>query len=133
MNKKEQYRLENEAFMAEKAEMPGVNRLDGGVLYEVLAEGSGTVAVTPGSVVTAHYRGSLISGRVFDDSWERRCPEAFRVGELIEGFRIALLHMRAGDCWRVYIPWQKGYGKRSDGDIPGCSTLIFEIELVGIA
>ncbi|MBQ0119899.1 MAG: FKBP-type peptidyl-prolyl cis-trans isomerase [Bacteroidales bacterium] len=130
---KEEYRFENEMFMVARADMDGVKSLEGGVLYEVLGEGTGQGTVTPRSVVTCHYRGSLIDGSVFDDSWERGCPEAFRVNDLITGFTTALCHMHKGDHWMVYIPWQQGYGKRSIPGIPGCSTLVFEIELIGIS
>lgn len=133
MNKKEEYRKKNEAYLAELAAEPDVKRLDGGVLYRVLEQGSGEGMVGPRSVVTCHYRGSLISGYVFDDSFKRGCPEAFRVNDLITGFQIALCAMHKGDHWKVYIPWQQAYGKRSDGDIPGCSTLIFEIQLISIS
>ena len=130
---KEEYRRQNEAFMAQKAQQEGIRDLGGGVLAEVIETGEGRGGVTPASVVTCHYRGSLVSGRVFDDSWERGVPEAFRVRDLIEGFKTALCAMRIGDHWRVFIPWQQGYGKRGDSEIPGCSTLIFEILLTGIA
>ncbi len=131
-NKKGQYRFKNEAFMAAKATQEGIGTLDGGVLYEVIKEGSGEGTVTLRSVVTCNYKGSLITGKTFDNSWERGIPEAFRVNELIPGFTTALCHMHKGDHWRVYIPWQEGYGKHSDPDIPAYSTLIFEIELVSI-
>ena len=130
---KDEYRRQNEAFMAQKAQQDGIRDLGGGVLAEVVETGEGRGGVTPSSVVTCHYRGSLLSGRVFDDSWERGVPEAFRVRELIEGFSTALCAMRVGDRWRVFIPWQQGYGKRGDSEIPGYSTLIFEILLTGIA
>lgn len=133
MSKKEEYRIKNEAFIAELAKEEGIKSLNGGILYKILESGEGRGTVNPRSIVTCHYRGSLISGKVFDDSWQRSCPEAFRVNELIEGFQIALCNMHIGDHWMVYIPWQKGYGKRSDADIPGCSTLVFEILLMGIA
>lgn len=129
----EQYRATNEAFMNEMAGKEGVKSLTGGVFYEVLTAGEGTKNPTPRSVVTCFYRGSLIDGKVFDDNMTMDCPAAFRVNELIEGFQIALCAMHVGDHWRVYIPWQKAYGSRSIPDIPGCSTLIFEIRLTGIA
>ena len=133
MNKKEEYRKKNEVYLVDLATEPDVKRLDGGVLYRVLEQGSGEGMVGPRSVVTCHYRGSLISGYVFDDSFKRGCPEAFRVNDLITGFQTALCAMHKGDHWKVYIPWQQAYGKRSDGDIPGCSTLIFEIQLISIS
>ena len=133
MKKKEQYKQQNEVFLAELASQEGIISLGGGVLCKVLAQGEGKGTVTPRSIVTCHYKGSLINGNVFDNSWERNCPEAFRVNDLIEGFQMALCKMHVGDHWEVYIPWQKGYGKRSDADIPGYSTLVFEILLLGIA
>lgn len=133
MNKKEMYRLRNEAYLADKAKEDGVAELEGGVLYRVTERGEGPDGITRGSVVTVHYTGSLISGKEFDNSWARRCPEAFRVSDLIEGFQTALCHMRVGDRWQVFIPWQRGYGKRAAGDIPGCSTLVFDIKLISLA
>ena len=110
----------------------GLLLLGKGVLYRVLSEGSGSTLPKINSVVTVHYKGSLVDGRVFDNSFDRGYPEAFRVGELIEGFRMALLSMHEGDKWVVYIPQELGYGKRASGPIPGFSTLVFEIELIKI-
>ena len=133
MSKKEEYRQRNEAFLAEKRMQEGVKELRGGVLYEVLATGAEGPTAGPRSVVTCHYRGSLISGETFDDSFVRKCPEAFRVNDLISGFQIALVNMHVGDHWRVYIPWEMGYGNRGAGSqIPGYSTLVFEIQLIAI-
>ena len=132
MAKKEGQRAANEQFFNSKKEEEGVMELNG-ILYSVIAEGSSTKSPLPNSVVTAHYRGTLINGREFDNSWKRSYPEAFRVSDLIEGFQIALTHLHIGDRWLVYIPWEKGYGKRSSGPIPAFSTLIFEIELISIS
>ncbi len=132
MNKKEMYKQQNEKFLADLKKEKGVNELRGGVLYKVIESGDGRGEVKPRSIVTCHYKGSLISGKVFDDSYSRKCPEAFRVNDLISGFQIALVNMHIGDKWVVYIPSEMGYGPRNAGDIPGNSTLIFEIELIGI-
>ena len=126
---KEEYRLQNEKFLEDKAQTEGVKGLRGGVYYKVLEEGQGGGTVGPRSIVTCHYKGSLISGKVFDNSFGRSCPEAFRVNELISGFQIALVNMHIGDHWEVYIPSRLGYGPKNSGPIPGDSTLIFEIKL----
>lgn len=131
-DKKEAYRLQNERFLEDIAREEGVNALRAGVLYKVLETGDGDTPVTPRSIVTCHYKGSLISGKVFDNSFVRSCPEAFRVNGLINGFQIALLSMHVGDHWLVYIPASMGYGAKSAGPIPGNSTLIFEIKLIAI-
>lgn len=133
MARKEEQKAKNEAYISEKSKSPNIKSLDRGVLYEVIASGNSKRHPTPTNVVTLHYRGTLINGREFDNSYKRNCPEAFRVNGLIEGFSLALQNMCIGDHWIVYIPWQLGYGKRASGPIPAFSTLIFEIELLGIA
>lgn len=85
------------------------------------------------SIVTVHYKGTLINGREFDNSWKRNYPEAFRLNEVIEGWQIALQRMHVGDHWIVYIPYAMGYGTRSSGPIPAFSTLVFDVQLLGIA
>lgn len=133
MKKKELYRQQNEQFLADLRQQEGIKELRAGVLYKVLEEGEGEERPTPRSIVTCHYKGSLIHGKVFDNSFSRSCPEAFRVNELISGFQIALVNMRVGDHWIVYIPSELGYGPRGAGsDIPGNSTLLFEIKLIAI-
>ena len=92
MNKKE-YRRKNEEFLEEIRKEEGIHELPHGILYRITKSGEGTRDVGPRSIVTCYYRGSLISGKVFDDAWERGYPEAFRVSDLITGFQIAL---RAG-------------------------------------
>lgn len=131
--KKNEYKQKNEDFLQQMMQKEGVRELRAGVLCEVLATGNGGGTVGPRSIVTCHYRGSLISGKVFDETYTSKCPAAFRVNELISGFQIALVQMHIGDHWRIYIPSEMGYGSRGAGrDIPGHSTLIFEIELIGI-
>lgn len=135
MSKKKvnEYMERNKAFLEEVKAKEGVVELRGGVLCEYLQRGEGRGEVLPRSIVTCHYKGSLVSGKVFDESYQRQCPEAFRVNELISGFQIALLSMHIGDKVRAYIPSEMGYGTRGAGrDIPGHSTLIFEIELIAI-
>ena len=133
MSRKEEYKNNNGQYLIDLASNEDINALGGGVLYMVLESGEGKANVTPRSIVTCHCKGSLISGKVFDNLFERGCPEAFSVNDLIEDFQMALCNMHIGNHWEVCIPWQKGYGKRSDADIPGYSTLIFEIQLLGIA
>ena len=133
MKKNADYKLKNARFLTEKAAASGVKSLRGGVLYEILASGDSDRTPGPRSIVTCHYKGSTIDGKVFDETFTKDCPAAFRVNELINGFQIALVNMRVGDHWRVYIPSDMGYGPRGAGrDIPGDSTLIFEIQLIAI-
>lgn len=129
MKKNDINKLKNERFLEEKRQEEGVRELRGGVLYKVISEGSGEGVVSPRSVVACHYKGSTINGRVFDETFSKKVPAAFRVNELISGFQIALVNMHVGDHWEVYIPSEMGYGSRGAGDIPKNATLIFEILL----
>lgn len=132
MSKKQEYKQENTAYLRQMAQKESIKPLGNGVLYEVLEQGNGSGSVRPSSIVTCYYKGSLINGTVFDDNWDAPYPEAFRVNELIDGFAKALISMHIGDHWRVYIPQEQGYGTRRNGDIPGNSTLIFEIKLLSV-
>ncbi|MDY6003935.1 MAG: FKBP-type peptidyl-prolyl cis-trans isomerase [Parabacteroides sp.] len=132
MNKKE-YAQANKLWLAMKAREEGVKPLPKGIYYKVLAEGKADGKhPTTRSIVTAHYTGSTIDGKQFDSS-RGGTPLAFRLSDLIEGWIIAMQQMCVGDKWEVYIPAEMGYGKFSQPGIHGGSTLIFEIELVGIA
>lgn len=130
---KGQWQMQNMAFMQELSKDPEVHSLNDGVYYKIVETGTGDKNPQQFSVVTCHYKGSLINGKVFDSSYDRNCPEAFRCRDLIPGFTQALLHMKIGDHWIVYIPFDQGYGTRNSGPIPAYSALIFEIELISIA
>lgn len=132
MNKRE-YAQANKDWLVNKAREEGVKPLPGGIYYKVLNEGRADGRhPTPRSIVTAHYTGRTINGKKFDSS-RGGTPIAFRLSELIEGWIVAMQQMCVGDKWEVYIPAELGYGKYSQPGIPAGSTLIFEIELFGIA
>lgn len=129
---KQEYIERNRQWLADKASEPGVKALDGGIFYKVIKTGNRDGrSPNRGSVVTVHYTGKTINGKTFDSSRGGVAP-AFRLRELIVGWIIALQQMHIGDKWEIYIPAEKGYGKISQPGIPGGSTLIFEIELLGI-
>lgn len=131
MNKNE-YARANKEWLAEKGKEEGVTRLAKGVCYKVLQAGSeGGKQPTPSSVVSCHYLGRTIDGKCFDTSLGGY-PLAIRLRDLIEGWVIALQQMRVGDKWEIYIPSELGYGSFSQPGIPANSTLIFEIELLGV-
>ena len=132
MNKKEYAQL-NKAWIEAKAQEEGVKALPRGIYYKVLAEGQNDGRhPSPRSIVTAHYTGWTINGMKFDSS-RGGAPLAIRLCDLIEGWIVAMQQMCVGDRWEVYIPAEMGYGKFSQPGIPAGSTLIFEIELIGIA
>ena len=132
MSKKEIYKNKNIEFLKELSTQEGINFLPCGIYYKVLQTGEGKVSPTVRSIVSVHYRGTLIDGKEFDNSYKRNCPEAFRLCDVIDGWQIALQQMHVGDKWMIYIPSEMGYGSKASGPIPGFSTLIFEVELLGI-
>lgn len=130
---KRDYIQANRDWLEAKAREEGVKALPKGIYYRVLAEGRNDgIHPGPRSVVTAHYTGWTIDGKEFDSS-RGGIPVAFRLNELIEGWTIAMQQMCIGDRWEIYLPAEMGYGRFSQPGIPGGSTLIFEIELFGIA
>lgn len=123
----------NKEWIAGKAQEEGVKPLPKGIYYKVIAKGKADgIHPTPRNIITAHYTGRTIDGQQFDSS-RGGAPLAIRLCDLIEGWIIAMQQMCVGDRWEVYIPAEMGYGKLSQPGIPGGSTLIFDIELLGIA
>lgn len=129
---KQDYIDKNRRWLADKAAEDGVKPLDKGIYYRPLKSGKASDA-TPNrnSVVTVHYTGKTINGKTFDSSRSGVAP-AFRLRDLISGWIIALQKMHPGDRWEVYIPAEQAYGRMNQPGIPGGSTLIFDIELLGI-
>ena len=83
--------------------------------------------------VRCHYHGTLIDGTVFDSSVQRGEPISFPLNGVIKGWQETLPLMTIGSKWRIFIPSELAYGERQAGPMigPG-STLIFEVELLGI-
>jgi len=128
-----QYKIDNENFLLEKAKEEGILALDNDVLLQKLEEGRGTVHPKPGSLVYVHYTGRLIDGKQFDSTKGESLPALFKVRDLIMGWQIALVRMHEGDKYRIWIPAKYGYGSMKMDDIPAWSTLEFDLELVKIA
>jgi FKBP-type peptidyl-prolyl cis-trans isomerase FklB len=112
------------------------------VYCKVLESGDG---ISPFYIdtVSANYRGQLIpllEGTVvtFDQSYQGELnkdvaiPRSFALNGVIPGWTTALQHMREGDYWKVYIPSELGYGLVGSDNIPGYSTLCFDIHLVKV-
>lgn len=133
MSKKEIYKEKNIQFLKDISIEEGIQALPCGIYYKVLQTGDGNASPTLRSIVTVHYKGTLIDGKEFDNSYKRSCPEAFRLCDVIDGWQLALQRMHVGDKWIIYIPYAMGYGSRSCAGIPAFSTLIFEVELLGVA
>ena len=119
-------------FLNLNKQAEGVVELPQGIQYLILKEGTGAMPLAT-SKVKANYKGSLLDGKEFDNSFKRGRPFEAPLSALIKGWQIVLPLMREGSHWRIWIPSDLAYGDRGAGnDIPGGATLVFEVELIGI-
>ncbi len=130
--KNEKAKEEGIKFLEENKKRPGVTTLPSGLQYEVIKEGTGPIPKST-DTVKAHYAGSLIDGKEFDNSYKRGEPISIPVTGVIQGWVQALQMMPVGSKWKLFIPSELGYGDRgAGGAIPGGAVLIFDIELLEI-
>ncbi|MHA2004482.1 MAG: FKBP-type peptidyl-prolyl cis-trans isomerase [Candidatus Thorarchaeota archaeon] len=91
---------------------------------------------TKGQTVVVHYTGWLTDGKKFDSSVDRGTPFEFKIGlgDVIQGWDQGVLTMKIGGKRKLTIPPELAYGSRDVGGglIPANSTLIFEVELLGL-
>lgn len=125
-------RQKGDAFLAENKKKASVTTLPSGLQYEIIKEGSGEKPKATDKV-RCHYHGTLIDGSVFDSSIQRGQPAVFGVNQVIKGWVEALQLMPIGSKWRLFVPSELAYGEQgAGGSIEPNSTLIFEVELLGI-
>ncbi len=100
---------------------------------EVITKGTGAKP-TSGQTVKVHYTGWLTDGTKFDSSVDRGQPFEFELGtgKVIAGWDKGVAEMQVGEKRKLTIPASLGYGDRAVGPIPANSTLVFEVELLGI-
>lgn len=98
-----------------------------------LVVGTGAEAKA-GTTILAHYTGTLSTGEKFDNSYDRGEPLSFKLGagQVIQGWDQGIAGMKVGGQRRLTIPPELGYGSQAVGPIPANSTLVFEVELVGV-
>lgn len=127
-----------EKFLAENKTKEGVVTTESGLQYKIITKGTGAIPADT-SKVKVHYKGTLIDGTEFDSSYKRKDkngkaqPATFRANQVIKGWTEALTMMPVGSKWELYIPYDLAYGSRETGSqIKPFSTLIFEVELLGI-
>lgn len=118
-------------FLEENKKKQGVVTTPSGLQYEVLTQGTGPKP-TVSSTVVCHYKGTLLDGTEFDNSYTRNTPAEFAVTGVIKGWTEALQIMPAGSKYKLYVPYNLGYGMNEHGPIPAGSALIFEVELLNI-
>jgi len=140
MQHKQQERMKQESieekkkgkeFLKNNRQQPGIVETPSGLQYFVMKEGNGATP-TATDVVKVHYHGTLLNGTVFDSSVKRGEPISFPLKQVIAGWTEGLQTMKVGGKTRFFIPSELAYGDQSIGNIPAGSTLIFEVELLGI-
>lgn len=117
------------------------------IIVHVLNHGLGSGSPMYTDSVRVDYRGYLLHsssyistddaelGYVFDQSWSgtynlsTMLPTTLAVNGVVDGFATALQNMHIGDRWKVYIPYDLGYGSTAVSSIPAYSTLVFDITL----
>jgi FKBP-type peptidyl-prolyl cis-trans isomerase FklB len=128
----EKNQKEGAEFLAANKKKDSVITLPSGLQYKVLVEGSGKMP-TISDTVTTNYRGTLIDGTEFDNSYKRGEPATFPVRGVIPGWTEALQHMKVGAKWLLFVPSGLAYGEQGAGQTIGPNaTLIFEVELLSI-
>lgn len=120
-----------EKFLKENKSKEGVVTTESGLQYKVIKKGKGKVP-TKTSKVKVNYKGTLIDGTEFDSSYARKEPATFYANQVIKGWTEALTMMPVGSKWELYIPQELAYGSRQQAKIKPFSTLVFEVELLGI-
>ena len=120
------------------------------IFVKILKRGTGTDSPLSTDNVRVFYLGRLMpttqhpDGKIFDHSGQSSIeakifdrstavPATFKITELTRGFATALQYMHIGDRWRIYVPYQLGYGSTTSASVPAYSTLVFDIELVQYA
>lgn len=124
---------EGDEFLAKNAKVAGVTTTASGLQYQVLTPATGAKPKAD-DVVTVHYKGTLLDGTKFDSSYDRGQPATIPLGQVVPGWREGIQLMPVGSKYRLWIPAKLGYGEAGTpgGPIPPNSTLVFDVELIGI-
>ncbi|MEP1895424.1 MAG: FKBP-type peptidyl-prolyl cis-trans isomerase [Alloalcanivorax venustensis] len=124
---------QGQAFLEKNKKRGDVKTLPSGVQYEVLEASSGGASPDANDAVRVHYAGTLLDGSFVESSLARGEAVHVNMGVALKGWQKALLNMKEGDKWRLFIPPELAYGEQGLRDkVPPQSTLIYELELVEV-
>ena len=124
---------EQAEFLAANKEKEGVQVTESGLQYKIDNPGN-DVRATATDTVEVHYKGTLLDGTVFDSSYDRGETAKFPLDRVIAGWTEGLQLVGEGGKLTLWIPYELGYGPREmSADLPGYSTLIFDVELVKVS
>ena len=128
----EKSKKEGKAFQDKMAKEKGAQKTESGLIYIPEKEGKGA-SPAAADTVKVHYRGTLIDGTEFDSSYKRNEPIDFPLNRVIPCWTEGVQKMKEGGKARLVCPSDIAYGDRgSPPNIPGGSTLVFEVELLGV-
>jgi FKBP-type peptidyl-prolyl cis-trans isomerase len=127
----ESNRTAAKTFLAANGKKKDVVTTPSGLEYHVIAAGEGTPPKSTDEV-TVNYRGTLLDGTEFDSSYKRGQPASFPVNGVIQGWQEALVLMKPGAKWELFIPPNLAYDVNSPPAIPPGSMLKFEVELIKV-
>ncbi|HEX3948520.1 MAG TPA: FKBP-type peptidyl-prolyl cis-trans isomerase [Steroidobacteraceae bacterium] len=120
-------------FLARNGKQRGIVTTASGLQYKILAAGEKKAPpILPADTVTVDYRGKLMNGTEFDSSYSRGMPATFPVNGVIKGWQEALVLMKPGAKWQLFVPPELAYGPRSKAKIPPNSLLIFDVNLESV-
>ncbi|QCI17331.1 FKBP-type peptidyl-prolyl cis-trans isomerase [Buchnera aphidicola (Aphis helianthi)] len=123
--------IQGQLYMKEFSKIKGVRQTESGLMYLIEKPGKGE-KITENTEITVHYKGSLINGIEFDNSYIRGKPVTFMLKDVILGWQEGLKYIKKNGKIKLVIPPSLGYGNTGLNGIPGNSTLIFDIELVDV-
>jgi FKBP-type peptidyl-prolyl cis-trans isomerase len=118
-------------FLAGNGKLPGVVTTASGLQYKIVTPGDGA-SPKPTDEVKVHYRGTLLNGSEFDSSYKRNAPAVFPVNGVIKGWQEALVLMKPGAKWKLFVPPALAYDMNPKPGIPPGSALVFDVELLAI-
>ena len=120
----------NKLWLINNKDQNNVISLKSGLQYKIIKNGHGRTP-TLRDVAECNYTGRLIDGTVFKSSYEDVPLKLYLFG-YIKGWTEALLLMKEGDKWELYIPFNLAFGSRGSKEVPPFSTVIYELELIKI-
>ncbi|RDC61241.1 Peptidylprolyl isomerase [Alteripontixanthobacter maritimus] len=122
-----------QAAIATLSAEDGWGYIDGGLMWRRVAGDGIGPRPTVADTVKVHYAGTFVDGETFDSSYDRGEPVEFPLGRLISAWQLAIPKMAVGDTIEIASPASLAYGVTGNPRIPGGATLMFKVELLGIA
>jgi FKBP-type peptidyl-prolyl cis-trans isomerase FklB len=120
-------------FLDKNGQEKNVKTTASGLQYKVLVPGEPKAAkILATDEVTVNYRGKLLDGTEFDSSYARGTPATFKVNGVIPGWQEALVLMKPGSKYQLFVPPDLAYGDNPRPGIPAGSLLIFDVDVMSV-